>query len=186
MKKQFLFLLTIVIIATITTTLQSCSSSSPAPSSNDFIKGNWKEVKTTTTGKITKGLPLAASFLLQNGVIPAGTPLDTIKIVREMTFLNDKDVDILVAANQPVVKSNWKFTNGTSGMEFSNFKFNNPLLASVTTLNAKITKLTATEFVFSSVTKLTDTEFDASGFGVPGIGRLKVDLEVTSIIEMKK
>jgi hypothetical protein len=181
MKKQLLFLLTILIIAT----LQSCSSSSPTPSSNDFIKGNWKEVKTTTTGKITKGLPLAASFLLPNGVIPAGV-LDTIKIIREMTFINDKDVDILVAANQPVVKSNWKFTNGTSGMEFSNFKFNNPLLSSVTTLNATITKLTATEFVFSTVTKLTDAEFDASGFGVPGIGRLKVDLEVTSIIEMKK
>ncbi len=185
MKKQLLFLLTIIVIATITTTLQSCSSSSPAPSSNDFIKGNWKEVKTTTTGKITKGLPLAASFFLPNGVIPSGI-LDTIKIVREMTFINDKDVDILVAANQPVVKSNWKFTNGTSGIEFSNFKFNNPLLSNITTLNATITKLTATEFVFSSLTKLTNVEFDASGFGVPGIGRLKVDMEITSIIELKK
>ena len=130
-------------------------------------------------------MPLAASFFLPNGVIPAGI-LDTIKIVREMTFINDKDVDILVTANQPVVKSNWKFTNGTSGIEFSNFKFNNPLLSSVTTLNATITKLTATEFVFSSVTKLTNVEFDASGFGIPSVGKLKVDLEITSTIEMKK
>lgn len=185
MKKQLLFLLSIIIIATMTITLQSCSSSSPAPSPNDFIKGNWKEVKTTTTGKITKGLPLAASFFLPNGVIPAGV-LDTIKIVREMTFINDKDVDILPSANQPVVKSNWKFTNGTSGIEFSNFKFNNPLLSSVTTLNATITKLTATEFVFSSVTKLTNVDFDASAFGIPSVGNLKIDLEITSTIEMKK
>jgi hypothetical protein len=180
MKKQ-IFVVSLVILLAI---LQACGdSSSPAPATPaTLIKGKWVEFKTTSSGRVTKGLPFAAMLLFPNGQLPASF-FDTLKIVREMNFTTDKDVVVLTGTTQPATSANWKFTNGTSSLEFSNLKFPNPLLNSLTTLNADIKKLTATEFTIASTIKLTNVEFDATSFQ---LGKLKLDVELVSTIEMKK
>lgn len=177
--KKYLSVLFVLIIFMAT---QGCSSSD-APSPNALIKGKWIETKTTSTGKVTKGLPLQLQILFPGGVLPSSV-LDTIKIIRTLNFLNDKEVEITTSATtQATTKSNWKFTNGTSSIEFSNINLGSDLLGSINTLNADIKKLTATELSIASNLKLTNVEFNASALG---LGILRLDVDLNTMIDMKK
>jgi hypothetical protein len=162
---------------------QACSSSDPAPSSADLIRGKWTETKTTSTGRVTRGLPLQLQLFFPNGVLPPSV-LDTVKIIRTLNFLNDKEVEITTTANtQATTKSNWRFTNGTSNIEFTNINLGSDLLGNLTTLNGEVQKLTATELTLSSNLKLTNVEVNGAAFGV---GILRLDIDLNSVIEMKK
>jgi hypothetical protein len=185
MKKQILTLLVMLVFVA----LQACGDSATKPTAtpNELIKGNWKETNTKITGKIVKGLPnsLIAQLAFPNGEIPASF-LDTIKVVKELNFLNDTDVTVLpAAAGQTATKSSWKFINGTSGIEFYGLQLGAGFLGSTTTLSTSIVTLTTTNLTLnsSSPLKLTGIDVDASNFG---LGKLKLDIELIIKIDMKK
>jgi hypothetical protein len=175
--------LSLLLIATTVWLTQSCGSSDSTPSPNDLIKGKWIETKTSSTGRVTRGLPLSLQILFPGGVLPAQV-LDTVKIIRELNFLNATEVDITTtAATNAITKANWKFTNGTSKIEFTNVSLGSGILGSVNAINADVKELTAQKLSLAANLKLTNVEIDARALNA---GLLRLDIDLSTVIDMKK
>jgi hypothetical protein len=165
---------------------QACSSSSePAPSPFSKIKGKWTETKTKTVVEVTKGLPPLLSVLLGGSTFT----VDTIRPIRVLNFLTEKDVEVTLrqGTQDQVVKTTWKFVDNNQSIEFANLGTGTTVGGVATGIGAgtTVTKIANPNYT-TSLTLTTAQTIQNQDFQVPNFGNITIDAKLGSTIDLKK
>jgi hypothetical protein len=183
MKKNQILAFCLLALVCIT---QACSSSSePAPSPFSKIKGKWTETKTKTVIEVTKGLPPLLTIILGGSTFT----VDTIRPIRVLNFLTEKDVEVTLrqGTQEQVFKTTWKFVDNNQSIEFASLGTGAGAGVGGVTLGngATVTKIVNPNYT-TELSLTTSQTLQNQSFQVPNFGNITVDAKVGLTIDLKK
>jgi hypothetical protein len=162
---------------------QACSSSEPAPSPFSKIKGKWTETKTKTVIEVTKGLPPLLSILLGGSTFT----VDTIRPIRVLNFLTEKDVEVTLrqGTQEQVVKTTWKFVDNNQSIEFASLGTGTTIGGVAAGNGATVTKIANPNYT-TDLTLTNAQTLQNQSFQVPNFGNITIDAKLSLTIDLKK
>lgn len=162
---------------------QACGSSEPAPSPFSKIKGKWTETKTKTVIEVTRGLPPLLSIVLGGSTFT----VDTIRPIRVLNFLTEKDVEVTIrqGTQDQIVKTTWKFVDNNQSIEFASLGTGAGVGGVAIGSGATVTKIANPNYT-TVLTLTTSQTLQNQSFQVPNFGSINIDAKLALTIDLKK